>query len=164
MKLIGTLSLMAVTAAAFAINPNLAGPMAMDQYNKMSNDQKKVYRAYEGWKTAFNTRNSAKVVNTYASNAVLNATFGQTPITTQRARLDYFNGLLANDRISVKADEIHARMVGKGTGVASGLQTFTFFDKEGKKVTVQTRFSYVFEKRGNDWMIVDHHNSVVPAK
>jgi len=34
--------------------------------------------------------------------------------------------------------------------------------KDGKPQSLAARYSFVYIKRGKDWLIIDHHSSAVP--
>ena len=45
--------------------------------------------------------------------------------------------------------------------VDTGVYRFTL-DKPGGVETVDARYTFVYEKQGGDWLIVNHHSSAVP--
>ena len=54
-------------------------------------------------------------------------------------------------------DESNVRRFGD-IAINSGVYTFTF--KDG--VSVQARFTYVYQWDGERWMIIEHHSSAMP--
>ena len=48
------------------------------------------------------------------------------------------------------------------TAINTGYYTFSYV-KDGETKTLSARYSFVYVKRGNRWMIVDHHSSAMPA-
>ena len=46
--------------------------------------------------------------------------------------------------------------------VNTGYYTLSFV-KDGETKTVPARYSFTYVKRGDDWLIVDHHSSTVPS-
>ena len=48
------------------------------------------------------------------------------------------------------------------TAVNTGYYTFSF-TKDGETKSIPARYSFTYVKDGNDWKIVDHHSSAVPA-
>jgi hypothetical protein len=48
------------------------------------------------------------------------------------------------------------------TGVNTGYYTFSF-NRDGETKTLPARYSFTFVKQGENWMIVDHHSSAMPA-
>jgi hypothetical protein len=47
------------------------------------------------------------------------------------------------------------------TAINSGYHTLSFV-RGGETRTIPSRYSFVYRKHGNDWMIVDHHSSAMP--
>ena len=45
--------------------------------------------------------------------------------------------------------------------VNTGYYTFSFV-KDAETKSVPARYSFTYVKRGDDWLIVDHHSSVMP--
>src|SRR5215831_21292348 len=50
----------------------------------------------------------------------------------------------------------------RNTAVNSGYYTFSY-TKDGETKSIPARYSLTYVKDGNDWKIVDHHSSAVPA-
>jgi hypothetical protein len=48
------------------------------------------------------------------------------------------------------------------TAVNTGDYTFSYVE-DGETKALRDRYSFTFVKQGNDWMIVDHHSSAMPA-
>ncbi|MET0630061.1 MAG: DUF4440 domain-containing protein [Xanthobacteraceae bacterium] len=48
------------------------------------------------------------------------------------------------------------------TAVNTGYYTFSY-TKDGETKSIPARYSFTYVKDGNDWKIVDHHSSAVPA-
>ena len=57
----------------------------------------------------------------------------------------------------VEIDESNVRAFGE-IAINSGLYTFTFNDKS----VVRARFTFVYRRRFENWMIVEHHSSAMP--
>lgn len=48
------------------------------------------------------------------------------------------------------------------TAVNTGYYTFSFV-KDGETKSLPARYSFTYVKRGDDWLIVDHHSSAMPS-
>ena len=48
------------------------------------------------------------------------------------------------------------------TAVNTGYYTFSYV-KDGEPKTLPARYSFTLIKDGDNWMIVDHHSSAMPA-
>jgi len=47
--------------------------------------------------------------------------------------------------------------------INSGIYTFAL-TQDGKINRVRARYSFVYQKTDNDWLIVEHHSSFMPEK
>jgi hypothetical protein len=47
------------------------------------------------------------------------------------------------------------------TAINTGYYTVSFV-KDGEAKSIPARYSFVYVKRGKDWLIVDHHSSAMP--
>jgi hypothetical protein len=61
----------------------------------------------------------------------------------------------------VKSGERHITVLSDAVVVCTGLWKFTG-TRNGEPFVNPARFTMVFVKRGNDWMIVNHHSSPRP--
>lgn len=123
-----------------------------------------VEQAYVSWIAALETSDcdGSLVSRLYTRNAILLATFtkyiqGRPDIT------DYFDGLTCNPDLTVATNRIRTGRDG-GMGYATGLYRFTYTNESGGTVKVPARFTFVFVKRGGDWLIATHHSSEDPKK
>jgi uncharacterized protein (TIGR02246 family) len=123
--------------------------------------KKEVQDAFATWRTTLSGGKAEPIVALYAEDAVLLATLHNQPINNQKDRTEYFKGLTAKKDLKVKLDKEMVRVLDDATAAVSGTYTFSFEDA-GKTVTVPARYSYVFEKIGGKWLIVEHHSSKFP--
>lgn len=72
----------------------------------------------------------------------------------------YFNHFLAKDWIVVHFDRPYVR-VSDGLAINSGYYTFVW-EADAKETTLNARYSMVYEKVGDAWLIVEHHSSAMP--
>jgi hypothetical protein len=88
----------------------------------------------------------------YAKDAVLWGTLSPTIRSDAAAVKAYFVG----------AFQALPKAVYGNTAVNSGYYTFSY-TKDGETKSIPARYSFTYVKDGNDWKIVDHHSSAVPA-
>jgi Domain of unknown function (DUF4440) len=73
-----------------------------------------------------------------------------------------FRGRLqALPKATVKFGDQLIRVYGD-TAVNTGYYTFSY-TKDGETKSIPARYSFTYVKDGNDWKIVDHHSSAMPA-
>jgi len=114
---------------------------------------------FDRWNASLATNNPDKVVANYASDAVLLPTLSNTPRTNRKQMRAYFVDFLKKHPIG----HIDQRTVRFGCDWATdtGLYTFTL-TSHGKKTDVEARYSYVYEYIAGQWLIVQHHSSLMP--
>jgi uncharacterized protein (TIGR02246 family) len=103
-----------------------------------------------------------KVVALYAPDAVLWGTLSPTVRADRAALRDYFVGAFkVLPSLKVTFGEQLIRVYGT-TAVNTGYYTFSYV-KDGESKTLPARYSFTLIKDGDNWMIVDHHSSAMPA-
>ena len=118
----------------------------------------------ENWNSALKTGVPEEVAKMYMDTAVLVPTVSGDVRTSFWEIADYFVKFLENEPTGA-INEYNIRVegldkTGQPHSVSNhGIYTFTFA-KTG--VSVQGRFSYVYQKVGTRWMITHHHSSELP--
>ena len=123
-------------------------------------DIKAVKKSLDTWLIAVSSNDPNKVAALYESDAILLPTLSSKVENLPEERLAYFKKFTALPEIKGKVTELHTRIY-DNIGINTGLYTFTF-KKYGKTISVPARFSFVYRKTDNGWMIVDHHSSKLP--
>lgn len=54
-------------------------------------------------------------------------------------------------------------MLNKNTAIDTGLYTFTFTADDGTQTFADARYTFVYEKVHGEWLIINHHSSLLPA-
>lgn len=120
-----------------------------------------VVAATQVWVDAFNTRDPKRIVALYAPDAVFWGTTAKTIATTPDAVWAYFKDAGQRPYTRVVIDEQHPRVYGS-IAIASGAYTFSEV-RDGVASNVRpARFTFVFRRDGDRWVIVEHHSSRVP--
>ncbi|MEO6007270.1 MAG: DUF4440 domain-containing protein [Vicinamibacteraceae bacterium] len=117
--------------------------------------------ALQAWVDAFNSRDPKRIVARYAPNAVFWGTTAKAIATTPAQVWDYFKDAGQRPSTRVTIDSTHQRIAGD-VAVISGAYTFADV-KDGASTNVRpARYTLVFQKIGDAWLIIDHHSSRVP--
>lgn len=121
-----------------------------------------VFEAYANWRKALSGGDAGAILALYKPDAVLLATLNNAPITNQKDRLTYFEGLVKRKGLKVAEQSEYFTLYGDSVALLSGLYTFSFSEK-GKIVSIPARFTFVFEKEPDGkWLIAHHHSSKLP--
>jgi uncharacterized protein (TIGR02246 family) len=111
------------------------------------------------WNQALQTGDPDRVVACYASDAVLLPTMSADARHNHEEIRDYFVHFLSKEPIGRIAEE-NIRLYGD-TAINSGLYTFSLTE-EGVRKDVAARFTFVYRKSRDGWLIVEHHSSISP--
>ncbi|MGC6425420.1 MAG: SgcJ/EcaC family oxidoreductase [Akkermansiaceae bacterium] len=120
-------------------------------------NENEILALFDRWNEALQTGDPKLVAALYdGTNGVLLPTVSNQVRHNHEEIEDYFVHFLAKGPKGV-IDESNVRIFGD-LAINSGIYTFTFAN--GDKV--QARFTYLYKKAGDDWLIVEHHSSAMP--
>ena len=114
---------------------------------------------FSEWNKALVSGDPDEVVRLYATNAILIPTLSNKPRTSHAEIRDYFaqtfmprgpSGTIVKAYVRVFAD----------IAICSGIFAFTFSDRSA----AQVRKSFVHRWNGEEWLIVEHHSSLMPEQ
>lgn len=120
-----------------------------------------VAAAVTKWTTVFVDDNPDAILALYDEDGILWGTLSPTIAVGKQAVRGYFERAykaLPGHRVTFGEQQI--RVFGD-TAVNSGYYTFSYV-RDGETRTIPARYSFVYRKRGEQWMIVDHHSSAMP--
>lgn len=120
------------------------------------NNNDEILALFDQWNNALKTGNPKEVSALYATDAILLPTVSNKVRHNHEEIEDYFVHFLAKVP-SGKIDESNVRIF-NDIAINSGVYTFTFADGSA----VQARFTYVYAKEGEGWLIKEHHSSQMP--
>jgi len=126
----------------------------------MADDRSDVEAATGRWISAFNRKSSTDIVALYAPDAVFFGT--SSPVLRDKPELvrEYFKSLATLGDAVITMGEHRVQVFGR-VAINTGFYTRTAM-QDGKEVKNPARFSFVYEKRGGQWLIVNHHSSAFP--
>lgn len=159
LRLLALATVLAISApAAYArdvASANVTAPA------KASTAKQQVEAAFAAWLKAVSTGSPDAVEKLYTKDAVLLPTLAPAVHNTPALRHEYFVMFTGKKNLKGTVDESHIRVF-SDMAVNSGLYTFTFENADGETVSVPARYSFVYHKTPQGWLIVDHHSSLVP--
>jgi uncharacterized protein (TIGR02246 family) len=114
------------------------------------------------WAETLGQNDPDKILLLYATDGVLWGTLSPTVRADRAALRDYFVAAFkVLPSLKVTFGEQLIRVYGN-TAVNTGYYTFSY-TRDGEPKTLPARYSLTFVKQGENWMIVDHHSSAMPA-
>jgi len=118
---------------------------------------------FKRWNDALQTKDPKKVAELYSSGELsFLPTVSPKHITDTKDTEQYFvNFVLKNPFGTITDESVQAYGPAGDAYLHSGMYTFELGDA-GARTPVQARFSYVWQKQGNEWKISHHHSSVRP--
>lgn len=112
------------------------------------------------WNQALQTGDPDKVADCYAVDAILLPTVSAQVRHNNNEIRDYFVHFLAKKpygRITEQNIRIYDNIA-----INSGLYTFTLTE-DGAQTDVAARFTFVYRKDADGWLIIEHHSSILPT-
>jgi uncharacterized protein (TIGR02246 family) len=112
------------------------------------------------WNNALLTGDPDNVIACYAADAVLLPTVSAKVRHNHEEIRDYFVHFLAkkpNGRITEQNIRTYENIA-----INSGLYTFSLTEN-GAQADVAARFTFVYQKSKDGWLIIEHHSSILPS-
>ena len=113
------------------------------------------------WAQALGQDDPDKVLPLYSDDAVLWGTLSPVVRSDRSAMREYFvNAFKVLPGLKVTFGDQLIRVY-DNAAINTGYYTFSFI-KDGEAKNFPARYSFAYIKRGDDWLIVDHHSSAMP--
>ena len=117
--------------------------------------------ALPNWARALGEDGPDKVLPLYSEDAVLWGTLSSTVRADRAALRDYVvTAFKVLPSLKVTFGDQLIRIY-DATAVNTGYYTFSYV-RDGETKTLPARYSFTYVKRGDSWLIVDHHSSAMP--
>ena len=118
-----------------------------------------IAQLFERWNQSLQTGDPNKVTLNYARNAILLPTVSNQVRRNHKEIHDYFVTFLQNKPVG----RIDYRSIRLYCGVAIDSGTYTFrLTTNGQTREVPARYTFVYNKVGDQWLIAEHHSSAMP--
>ena len=111
---------------------------------------------FDEWNAALQSGDPGRVAELYATDAILLPTVSNQVRHDHAEIRDYFVHFLAKGPNGA-IDEANVRIFGD-IAINSGIYTFSLADGSA----VQARFTFVYRRSGDRWLITEHHSSRMP--
>jgi uncharacterized protein (TIGR02246 family) len=118
-----------------------------------------IAQLFDRWNGSLQTGDPNKVTLNYAKNAILLPTVSNKVRRNHEEIQDYFVTFLQNKPVGT----INYRSIRLYCGIAidSGIYTFRL-TSNGQTQEVPARYTFVYNKVGDQWLIAEHHSSAMP--
>jgi uncharacterized protein (TIGR02246 family) len=113
---------------------------------------------FTGWNEALATLDPEQVADRYAPDAVLLPTVSNQVRTDRAGIVDYFEHFLENKPQGTILSS-NVKLLNPNAAIDTG--TYRFSLNDGAR-TVDARYTFVYERVGGKWLIVNHHSSAMP--
>lgn len=127
--------------------------------SSMKSNRAEIEGLFSLWNKALESGDPDKLVRLYATNAILLPTLSNRPRTNHAEIRDYFAEAFMPRGPSGKIMTAYVRVF-TDVAICSGVFAFTFSDKSA----AQVRKSFVYRWNGEEWLIVEHHSSLMPEQ
>lgn len=122
--------------------------------------QAEIAALFDLWNQTLQTGGPHDMAMLYAEDGVLLPTVSNQPRNNRPEIADYFVHFLElHPRGTI--NESYIDVLDATTAVHSGIYTFDV-TRDGQPAYVVARFSYIYEKYGQKWLIKSHHSSAMP--
>lgn len=118
-----------------------------------------ISRQFGIWNKALQTGDPDEVVACYSVDAVLLPTVSAKVRHDHDEIRDYFTHFLSK-KPRGKIIEQNIRIY-NNIAINSGLYTFSLME-DGVRADVAARFTFVYRKHEDGWLIIEHHSSLLP--
>lgn len=115
---------------------------------------------FDQWNEALKSGDAGQVARLYTIDAILLPTVSNRVRHNYLEIKDYFEHFLQKKPVGV-IDESNVRIFGD-VAINSGRYTFTLSPQPEQTQTIHARFTFVYHRIGDRWLIVEHHSSAMP--
>lgn len=129
-----------------------------------ASDADDIKNAYNQWCSAIGTAKGdpAVIVKFYAPDAILLPTLSSYILINKNGGLNaYFTKLTTHPNMKCTPVQFMAQLYGD-IAISYGIYDFSYTDAEGISVVLNSRFTFVYRKINNSWLIINHHSSQLP--
>lgn len=117
---------------------------------------------FEQWNAAVESGDPEKVADLYAPDAVLLPTLSPEVRTTRDGIVDYFVHFLAKNPSGERLQSV-VKVLDERSAIDTGVYRFTFTNADGTTDYADARYTFVYEKVNGQWLIINHHSSLLPS-
>ncbi|HYW21492.1 MAG TPA: SgcJ/EcaC family oxidoreductase [Nodularia sp. (in: cyanobacteria)] len=152
-------ALSSVLGAAIACASIVPITSVQAQTNCPTATRPEIAELFNRWNKSLQTGDPNLVTQNYARNAILLPTVSNQVRRNHEEIQDYFEKFLTQKPIG----KINYRNIRLYCGVAIDSGTYTFtLRNNGQSQELPARYTFVYNRVGNRWLIAEHHSSAMP--
>jgi uncharacterized protein (TIGR02246 family) len=149
-------------ASAFAYAENAPAAYDNEAARPCSAIEQEIATLFDRWNAVLVSGRASEIAKLYADNGILQPTASNKVRTNHEEIRDYFEHFMPlKPRGTINYRQI--RVLDENTALDSGVYTFDVV-RDGRPGQLQARYTYVYEKIGGEWKIMNHHSSAMPEK
>ncbi len=122
-------------------------------------DKSEIAQLFDRWNASLKTGKASEVVKNYAPNAILLPTVSNQVRHNRTQIKQYFEQFLKLQPVGTMKEE--NIKIFCDVAIVSGRYDINL-RKNGKPEQVKARYTFVYQKIGNNWLIQEHHSSEMP--
>ncbi len=121
-----------------------------------------ILKLFNEWKDAIHEGSLDKVMSLYAPDAILLPTLSNKVCHNKAEISEYFVHFLKK-KPCCEMEENNLCLHGD-IAINAGVYTFTVSHPDGENRVFRARYSFVYQKYGDRWLIIEHHSSKMPEE
>ncbi|MFC0629241.1 SgcJ/EcaC family oxidoreductase [Kribbella deserti] len=133
-------------------------------HNNNRPTEQQIAGLFDEWNATLAEGDANAMADLYAADGVLLPTLSPVVRGNREQIAQYFATDFLPKKPQGTITESHIRIIDDESAAHSGTYRFTLTSKDGSTDTVDARFTYVYKKIDNRWLIVEHHSSASPDK
>ena len=123
-------------------------------------NQEEILALFEEWNNALLSGDASKVEMLYAENAILLPTVSNKVRHNHGEIRDYFEHFIQKNPCGNIIE--HNIRVFDNMAINSGVYHFSLDTKDNERSIVKARYTFVYKKFDDKWLIIEHHSSAFP--
>jgi len=125
-------------------------------------ERSEITALFDAWIAALESGDASRVAALYSEDAILLPTISNHVRKSPAEIRDYFAAFLSMSPRG-RLCESSARVLSDDSATHSGIYVFAL-TVDGKRTEITARFTFIYQRRGGGWMIVEHHSSAMPEQ
>ena len=121
--------------------------------------EQEIIQQFDKWNQALLAGDPRSVAACYAEDAILLPTLSRQVRRNRSEIEDYFTEVLKS-KPRAWIDEHHVRVFGD-IALNSGVYSLVL-QADADQKQIQARFTFVYRRTDDGWIIIDHHSSLIP--